>query len=182
MPQIRDNSTRDQVLRFISRSVNYGNLGVFIGAGLSKAVLNDDTAYVALSWGELLEKAAQRLGVDYNRIGKDGASYPEIASAICKNHSSHNRISYTSALSELKRAIAGITAWYPDARRRNQYYKYLTALSPAWVITTNYDLVVESILTGVSVALGPNDSLSAPKDIVPVYHLHAFVLILKTLS
>lgn len=42
----------------------------------------------------------------------------------------------------------------------------------SWVITTNYDLVIESLLTGRSVPLGPNDPLIAPNGIVPVFHLH----------
>src|SRR3989344_2025312 len=72
----------------------------------------------------------------------------------------------------LQRAIASLTCWYPDREKRKQFGAYLEALSPAWVITTNYDLVIESLLTGKSIPLGPNDLLTNPRGIVPVYHLH----------
>jgi hypothetical protein len=82
--RLPQNSTRQQVLKFISDSASYGNLGAFIGAGFSKAVLNEDSNEIALSWGELLEQAAKKLDVDYDEIWKTGVSYPEIASSICK--------------------------------------------------------------------------------------------------
>jgi len=41
--------TRTEVLTFISKSASYGNLGLFVGAGFSKAVLNDPMK-IALSW------------------------------------------------------------------------------------------------------------------------------------
>jgi hypothetical protein len=50
--------TRTEVLTFISKSASYGNLGLFVGAGFSKAVLNDPMK-IALSWGELLEQSAK---------------------------------------------------------------------------------------------------------------------------
>jgi hypothetical protein len=75
-------------------------------------------------------------------------------------------------LSTLKREIAALTAWYPNRERRNIFASYLKCLSPAWIITTNYDLVIESLLTGKSIALGPNDPLSSPKGVTPVFHLH----------
>ena len=33
-------------------------------------------------------------------------------------------------------------------------------------------MVVEGLLTGKSIPLGPNDSLSSPKGVIPVFHLH----------
>jgi hypothetical protein len=80
--------TRTEVLTFISKSASYGNLGLFVGAGFSKAVLNDPMRMkIALSWGELLEQSAKNLKVDYDKIDKVGVGYPDIASAICKAHS-----------------------------------------------------------------------------------------------
>ncbi len=71
-----DDFTRDEVLEFLASSAVYGNLGAFIGAGLSKAVLNDDFEEIALSWGELLEQVADELGIEYEDIAKEGKSYP----------------------------------------------------------------------------------------------------------
>jgi hypothetical protein len=72
----------------------------------------------------------------------------------------------------LKREIAALTSWYPDKEKREKFSKYLECLSPSWIITTNYDMVIESLLTGKSIPLGPNDSLSSPDGVIPVFHLH----------
>ena len=165
--------TRNDVLKFLSRSASYGNLGAFIGAGFSKAVLNDDLEEeIALSWGALLEKASKKLSVDYKEIGKEGIGYPDIASAICKVHSETMRCDYGQSLVQLKREISTLTSWYPNQDKREKFSKYLEVLSPSWIITTNYDLVIESLLTGKSMPLGPNDPLSSPKGVIPVFHLH----------
>ena len=164
--------TRSEVLIFISKSVSYGNLGAFIGAGFSKAVLNDDLTEIALSWGELLERSAKKMGVDYEAIEKIGVGYPDIASTICNKHSQNNNEPYTKSLSCLKNEIALLTSWYPDKDQREKFSKFLNCLSPSWIITTNYDLVIESLLTGKAIPLGPNDSLSSPKGVIPVFHLH----------
>ncbi len=60
----------------------------------------------------------------------------------------------------------------PDREKRSKFGTYLDSLSPSWVITTNYDLVIEGLLTGRSIPLGPNDQLTNPRGVVPVYHLH----------
>ena len=172
MFRLPEDPTRQQVLTFISDSASYGNLGAFIGAGFSKAVLNDDINEIALSWGDLLERASTKLDVDYNAIWKTGVGYPEIASSICKAHSESSGCDYTQSLSALKREIAALTSWYPDKEKREKFSRYLECLSPSWVITTNYDMVIESLLTGKSIPLGPNDSLSSPDGVIPVFHLH----------
>jgi hypothetical protein len=172
MFRLSENPTRNDVLTFISKSASYGNLGAFIGAGFSKAVLNDGVNDIALSWGELLEQSCKKLGVDYAQIQKEGVGYPDIASAICVRHSIENASSYAKSLSCLKREIAALTSWYPDKDQRERFSKFLNCLSPSWIITTNYDLIIEGLLTGKATPLGPNDSLSSPKGVIPVFHLH----------
>lgn len=163
---------RKELLTFIAASSIYGNLGLFVGAGFSKAVLNDKGVATALSWGELLAKTAAKMNVDYDSLEKTGVSFPEIASAVCDIHSKTAGIPFTEALRQLKHAIADLTSWYPTQEQRKKYSAYLKALRAAWIITTNYDLVIESLLTGESVPLGPNDPLSSPDGVVPVFHLH----------
>lgn len=164
--------TRKGVLESLAASVSYGNLGLFIGAGFSKAVLDSKFGGVALSWPELLEKTAHKMNVDYASIDKVGASYPEIASRICARHSGKDAGQFKDSLRELKRGIAELTSWDPTQDQRDKFSVYLESINPSWIITTNYDLVIESLLTGKSIPLGPNDPLSAPKGIVPVFHLH----------
>lgn len=172
MHRLPEEPTRQETLTFISESASYGNLGLFVGAGFSKAVLNEVGNEIALSWGELLEAAARKMKVDYDEIWKIGVGYPEVASAICKAHSESEKCDYSKSLTRLKSEIAGLTSWYPDREKREIFSKHLEGLSPSWIITTNYDLIVESLLTGKSTPLGPNDSLSSPKGVIPVFHLH----------
>lgn len=172
MKKIPQDLSRNEVLKFISQSASYGNLGAFIGAGFSKAVLNNDNDTIALSWGELLEEVSNTLDIDYEGIWKEGIDYPEIASRLCELYSESKSISYDESLREIKKEIARLTSWYPDKEQRNVFSEHLNKLLLSWIITTNYDLVIESLLTGASIPLGPNDSLIAPSGIVPVFHLH----------
>lgn len=164
--------TRADVFAFLASSSIYGNLGAFVGAGLSKAVLNDGIDDVALSWGELLHRVANVLEVDYSTLSKEGVGYPEIASTICQAYATQNECQYEGALKRLKQEIAAQTAWFPDEEQRRQFSGSLENVGFAWFITTNYDLVIESLLIGSSTPLGPNDPLISPRGIAPVFHLH----------
>src|SRR5688572_10732688 len=103
--RLPDHPSRTDALTFISQAASYGNLGAFIGAGFTKAVLNEKKE-VALSWGPLLQRAAEELNVNYESIDKAGMGYPAIASAICKAHTESTGCSYQTSLSRLKSAIA----------------------------------------------------------------------------
>ena len=161
-----------RVFDFIRQSAAYGNLGAFIGAGFSKAVLDDSLSSVVLTWSELLDEASVRMGVELASIAKNGQGFPEIASAICLKHSESNDCEYLVSLSLLKNEVAALTGCCPDLCPSGTYQAYLEYLDPAWIVTTNYDLVIESLLPDRAVPLGPNDALSAPRGKVPVYHLH----------
>lgn len=172
LESIDGNPTREEVLLHISKSSSYGNLGLFVGAGFSKAVMNRKHDEVALSWGQLLVLVSKQMGVSYKEKAFSGIGYPEIASIICQRYSVENDCSYQKSVTILKREVASLTGWYPNKKSRDIYSKYFEALDPKWIITTNYDLIIESLLTGKSVTLGPEDSLSSPQDLIPVYHLH----------
>lgn len=172
MPDFGDQPTRESAIASLAESAAYGNLGLFIGSGFSKAVLHKGHDSIAPSWPELLEQAAGRMKVDYAAIEKSGRSYPEIASSICASDSQSKKRDFSKSVRHLKREIADLTCLYPSQSQREEYSKYIDALSPDWIITTNYDLVIESLLTGKSIPLGPNDSLSSPTGTVPVFHLH----------
>lgn len=172
MLNLDENPSREDVLNFLSESSVFGNLGLFIGAGFSKAVMNNGFDQIALSWDQLLERASDKLEVDYKDIWKEGVGYPDVASSICVKYSEEKGGSYKEALSKLKREITMLTSWYPDKENRDNFSKYLDSLNPSWVITTNYDLIIESLMTGQCIPLGPDESLSAPRGQVPIYHLH----------
>jgi hypothetical protein len=165
--------SREDALRVISSSAVYGNLGLFIGTGMSMAILNDDWNHVALSWKQLIHRCAEEMGIDFKeKINLEGFSYPEIATEIAKTIATKDTINYKTALKRLKVKIAELTSWYPENDKRLEYGGYLEALSPTWIITTNYDLIIESLLTGKCLSLGADDQLIAPRGLIPIYHLH----------
>ncbi len=165
--------TRKKVLEDLASSSIYGNLGVFAGAGVSMAIMNDGWDNIALSWGQLLEKASSKFDIDFNsEISSFGFSYPELATKLCKKIAEKEDIKYDTAVNKLKEKLAELTSWYPDKEKREEYFELFNALNPSWIITTNYDLILETVLTGRSISLGPDNQLSAPRGFIPVYHLH----------
>jgi hypothetical protein len=165
--------TREEALQKVSRASIYGNLGLFIGAGMSMAILNDEWQEVALSWKQLIFKCAEEFGINLkDEIKTDGLSYPEIASEIAKIISTNEGIPYNAATRKLKEKIANLTSWYPEKEQREEYGKIIKNIDPAWIITTNYDLIIECLLTGKCLSLEPNDQLISPQNLIPVYHLH----------
>ncbi|WP_160060930.1 SIR2 family NAD-dependent protein deacylase [Psychromonas sp. L1A2] len=164
--------SKKKLLKTLSESSDFGNLGVFVGAGFSKAVLNNGAKDIALSWGELLQRASNKMSIKYDDIDIYGVGYPEVASKICELHSAKNDLEYSESLFRLKEEIAALTSWYPEKEQREKYSAFLNSLLPNWIITTNYDLVLESLFTGKCLPLSPNESMCAPKGIVPIYHLH----------
>src|ERR1700733_16221444 len=84
--KLGESPSREEVLKFLFNSSCYGNLGLFIGAGFTKAIFSTEKKNIALSWGELLEAAAKEMGVDLTKLKGDGVSYPELASLLCDTH------------------------------------------------------------------------------------------------
>jgi hypothetical protein len=171
----KDNNkiSRHEVLKLISKSSIYGNLGLFVGAGMSMAILNDDWNKVALSWKELIFQCAEEFNINLKEdIKTEGLSYPEIASEIAKLISKKDSCDYNLAVKKLKEKIATLTCWYPEKEQRDVYGKILEDIDPDWIITTNYDLIIECLLSGKCLSLGPNDQLISPKNLIPIYHLH----------
>jgi len=166
------NPSRDEVFEFLFRSSNYGNLGLFVGAGFSMAVLNDEDGSPALSWGALLHAAAKKMKVDLTPLIKEGASYPDIASGLCGAHSTTHGITYQESVTILKQALCAATAWFPVEPARSEFAGYLEALAPTWIVTTNYDQVLECLLSGKSASLTPSDAFSCAKGLIPIIHLH----------
>ncbi len=71
-----------------------------------------------------------------------------------------------------KNKICDISNWLPSDEVIKEYRRIFDIIQPNWIITTNYDLVLETILTGKCKSLSPLNYLSAPKGIIPIYHIH----------
>ena len=164
-------STKEELFDIICTAVEQENLGLFVGAGFSKALLKDNYEYQAYSWRELLEQSAASLEVDLPANDWNSA-YPEIASKICKKYSEQNKKEYSFSVNALKEKIADLTAVYPAEDTREAYSEYLSALNCSWIVTTNYDTLIESVLGGQALTLSPGDSFYKIKNVTPVYHIH----------
>jgi hypothetical protein len=164
--------SRSEVLRFLFHASNYGNLGLFIGAGFSKAIFSAEEDNVALSWSELLKAASEKMDVDLSKLKREGVSFPELASLLCNEHAATEGVSFQESLKILKNIICDATAWYPTEPSRSEYAQYISDLDPSWIVTTNYDQILECLMPGLSVSLGPDDSFSSRKGSIPIFHLH----------
>ena len=63
MDNLSDTPSKSELFDFLSYSSDFGNFGLFIGSGFSKAVLNSEFNYIALSWDELLKKGAEKFEI-----------------------------------------------------------------------------------------------------------------------
>lgn len=169
---IDEEISREFVLEKLFNAYNYGNLGMFIGAGFSKAVVNRRRQY-ALNWLELIKKTSEKLDLDFPDDEKlVGISLPEVATNLCKSLALKEEKSYLEAKVEFKNKICEISNWLPNEEKIKVFRNIFEVIEPKWIITTNYDLVLETILTGKCKSLSPFNYLSAPKNIIPIYHIH----------
>lgn len=167
--------SRDELYEKIFNSYNYGNLGMFIGAGFSKAVVNEKRS--ALGWFDLIKEVSKKLEIrlpeSENLIG---VSLPELATNLCKNLAEDNQMSYEQAKLLFKEEICKLSNWLPSSEKVEIFRNILDFIDPSWIITTNYDLVLETILTGKCKSLNSNNYLSAPRGVIPIYHIHGIRL------
>ncbi|GFZ30106.1 hypothetical protein CSC2_06320 [Clostridium zeae] len=164
--------TKEMVLEKLFNSYNYGNLGMFVGAGFSKAAIGD-VIQPALNWFELIKETSEKLSLEFPEGEKlIGISLPELSTVLCKQLSKVEKISYEEAKSKFKSTICDLSSWLPDEDNIKFFRNIFDNIKPDWIVTTNYDLVLESILTGISKSLGPSNYLSAPRNVIPIYHIH----------
>jgi hypothetical protein len=166
--------TRKRVLQYIADASLFGQLGLFVGAGFSMALTNQK----APSFGELLQRVAERLELDFDFDDLDnfrGRDFPRIAAQLVdlleKGASSRK-----SAEVKFKREIAKICTLAPDEALLAAFRPVVTGLKPSWIITTNYDFILE-MLFEEAISLLPNEAVLPRHDQVPIYHLHGHRLI-----
>lgn len=164
--------SREYVFEKLFNAFNYGNLGMFVGAGFSKAVV-DDHIQKALGWFDLIKKVSWNFELDFpSEVDLIGKSLPELATNMCKLLASKKKLNYAEAKILFKKEICNLSNWLPDESKVTAFREIFDYINPSWIITTNYDLVLETILTGKCKSLSPLNYLSAPKNIIPIYHLH----------
>ncbi|GAB6107799.1 SIR2 family NAD-dependent protein deacylase [Fusibacter bizertensis] len=162
----------EDVFEKIAMSSNYGNLGLFVGAGFSKAVLSGSREFSAYNWIELLTKANKEIKVNLDDILREHLSLPEIASSMCRAYALQNGLTYEQSVLKLKEIIAGLMNYKPGREAQKKYRDLFETLEIQWIITTNYDTLLESVFAGKSLSLSSDELIIKMKNLIPIYHLH----------
>lgn len=167
---MEDIETKDDLFRVICNASLLDNLGLFIGAGFTKSVI-EKSGGIAYNWAELLEKCCEVMKVNAD-ILKSTGSYPQIATMICKQYSIDEKTPYTESVKILKGIIANIIDVTPSKDIRNDYSVFFNTLNINWIATTNYDMLLEDILCGKSLTISPESCFINVHNMVPIYHIH----------
>jgi SIR2-like protein len=162
-------TTAIRLLNRIADSALFGSLGLFVGTGLSKDLTGGD----APSFVQVLKGSARKLGLkfDFKSPKFAGHSYPSIAEQIVQAYQKKNKLSRVVAEASVKREICRQCNLIPDEDRSREYREALANLGLQWVVTTNYDFIMEDIIPN-SVTLGPRDILNSRQDYIPIFHMH----------
>ncbi len=163
--------SRSEVIDIIAASAIRGRLGLFVGTGFSKALTNG----LALTFRELLIELVKELELGVN-IDNDKQfrhkSHPQIASEIVKKHVEQSLwIDDKTGDLQVKQAASSLCNLLPDEEIRTKFYEELKTIRPSWVITTNYDLVLESVFPN-NHSLLSHQPIMPNQECVPIFHLH----------
>lgn len=165
---------KDEILEKICVASRIENLGLFIGSGFSKAVMHSSNRN-AMSWLELLKTICDDFNIDKN-IFNEGYTYPLIASKMIDSISENNKIAIDKATIEFKQLIAKHVNIELSDNERDKFKKHMENINPQWIITTNYDNIIEQIIGEKAFPILPDYSFYNTKNIIPIYHIHGSVL------
>lgn len=166
--------TRDDVLEMICKASLRENLGLFIGSGFSKAMLEGNLHHKAYDWKELLLEVCDALHIEKGLLEK-GLPYPQVATLMCDAYAKWKQISYDDAENELKYTIAKKVDIPPESDKKEKFQKYFKAFSPYWIVTTNYDSIIEELVSNKHFTLTHNNPFIKLKDYTPIYHIHGSI-------
>lgn len=164
--------TREQLLHDLASAALHGNLGLFVGSGITKALSVDSAR--APGWLELLRTVSEERGTQFpDRI--EGVSLPEVASRLVESEKEKG-LDHSTAVREVKMAAARVIARieFDDAIVAT-YANALQRIRPGWVVTTNYDLALERLLPNSECIL-PEQPIRARANSVPICHIHGTCL------
>ena len=159
---------RDDVLRLICHASMMDNLGMIIGAGFTKALTENQTK----DWTNLLKHLCMVTGIEYKKL--DG-SKPEMASQICRINAKNKNCTYNESVKEVKTHAVTALDVTPTDSMLKIYKDFFSKIETNWIVTTNYDLNLETILSGKSLSIGPRNSFVKVKDITSIYHIHGVI-------
>ena len=166
--------SKEDVFETITKAARSNTLGLFIGSGFTKAVLHNNRIHTAYDWKELLKASCDRMGI-VRDVLNEGMPYPQIASTICYEYSQAKKVSLKDAERKLKFTISDLVNASPTKNTLAEYEEYFKELVPNWIVTTNYDSIIEQILHEKAFLINPKDSFIKTKDFIPVYHIHGSI-------
>lgn len=167
--------TKESIFEKICIASRLDNLGFFIGSGFSKAIMHDSNGFMP-SWYELLKSLCNKYNIDDN-IFKDGSTYPLIASKIVESVSTFDGIkNIEDAAVKVKESIANLVNIRPNNNVIENYREIFNEITPNWIVTTNYDSIIETIIGPKAYPILPNYLFYNTKNILPVYHIHGSIL------
>ncbi|MCF6165336.1 SIR2 family protein [Furfurilactobacillus rossiae] len=155
-------------------------VGIIAGAGLSMAVIGDSKEKTAKNWKQLFisvekyfnNKYSDDFGVDVVSELEQGSTLPQIATKMCNKVSVLSGKPYDDSKNEIKQVIRSLVNWVPTTEQAKKYESLLKGINVKWVITTNYDEVLEAIFNEYGYPINPQEPFVAPKDMIPIYHIH----------
>ena len=162
--------SKDDLLNTICVAALNGLLGMFVGTGFSKA-FSDGKNYTAYSWKELLTECCKGLGVD-EKILESQCSYPELATKICEEYATKKSQDYDTALNELKKIVGELTNVSLKDEECKPYRKWFESIPTNWIITTNYDSIIESVVGNRAFPILNNECFIKLKSMIPIFHIH----------
>lgn len=164
----------DEIWQQVLDAALFGSLGLFLGTGFSRSL----TSNRAPTFKSLLVRVCAELDLPFDFTDLNsmaGKSYPQIAEDIIARLAEQNEIGLTEASALLKNWVCRVCNLRPDPHLAERARASLKTINPQWVITTNYDLIAEELISN-SVSLLPNQFLIPRTDRTPIYHLHGHVL------
>lgn len=174
MPDLPLPQSRDEALLWLAVAGELGYLGLFVGTGFSRAATND----VAPSFEGLLQCVAERLDLEADFDNADEyrrKSLPQIASLLLKKCADRGDEG-DRATDRFRAEIALACNLKPEGPMAERLRLALEQVCPAWYITTNYDLVLESLAANATSVL-PDEPLVPLASRPPIYHLHGHRLV-----
>lgn len=160
---------RSQVIDFLANAAFRGRLGLFVGTGFSKAA----TKGVAPTFEELLQSVAEtlRLESDFKAEIFHLKSLPQIATTLIAALADQRGMSSEQAGVLFRQEIANRCNLIPEKESGERLEAALGKAKPSWIVTTNYDLILESLIERSETVL-PSEALFPNQEHVPIYHLH----------
>ncbi|MCR4901079.1 MAG: SIR2 family protein [Treponema sp.] len=152
---------RKQLIDQIAYRALCGNLGFFTGTGFSIA-MNDN----ACSFEKLVKRIYNCDESDLNVFPKKftGLSFPQMVEEIEKEKGREKVLGVVEDCCSLN----------VDELFLNEVKEYISAIKPQWIITTNYDLIMEQLVDN-SRTIGPYNPFFVQEGMTTIFHMHGHI-------